>query len=217
MTIKSISILSHKGGVGKTSIGINMAVFLAKQGKNVCLLDNDFHGPSILTYFNPQVNWINDYLFGKDELDNCIQDVSEHIQTPGKLYTALANPKAEVIQDIIRLDNRRSVRMLQNLIKMKTLLEQDYKIEYLIIDSSPGTGLTTINSMLLTDSSLFVVKLSNADIMGTTEMIAGLIFQWERHIPRCSAGSSFNNEVNKQMGEKLYVRLGCIPSIRRRS
>ena len=69
----------------------------------MCLMDNDFHGPSILTFFKPQVNWINEYLFGKDELENCLQDVSKQIEASGKLYTVFANPKAEVIQDIIRL------------------------------------------------------------------------------------------------------------------
>lgn len=33
--LKTLSIMSHKGGVGKTSIAVNIAVYLAKTGKNV--------------------------------------------------------------------------------------------------------------------------------------------------------------------------------------
>jgi len=40
-------IMSGKGGVGKSTIAANLAVFLSKQGYKVGLLDVDVHGPSI--------------------------------------------------------------------------------------------------------------------------------------------------------------------------
>jgi ATP-binding protein involved in chromosome partitioning len=40
-------VLSGKGGVGKSSIAVNLAVWLSMQGKNVGLLDIDIHGPSV--------------------------------------------------------------------------------------------------------------------------------------------------------------------------
>ena len=48
--------------------------------------------------------------------------------------------------------------MLQNLIKLKKgFKDKPYDIEYLIVDCSPGTGYSTVNVMLATDSSLFIV------------------------------------------------------------
>jgi ATP-binding protein involved in chromosome partitioning len=40
-------VLSGKGGVGKSTVAVNVAVALAKAGRQVGLLDVDIHGPSV--------------------------------------------------------------------------------------------------------------------------------------------------------------------------
>ncbi|MFW9997506.1 MAG: MinD/ParA family protein [Candidatus Odinarchaeota archaeon] len=179
--MKSLSIMSYKGGVGKTSIAVNLAVYLAKIGKRVCLLENDFNGPSLNTWWQPEVSWLNDYLLGNVSIDSCLQDLSPTLDLSGKLFIGFADPTAESIKNNIRIDEEASIKMLQSLIRAKRRLEEKpYEAEYLIIDCSPGVGYSAINAMLTADCSLFIVKLSNADIIGTSRMIKGLYEQLKK-------------------------------------
>ncbi|MHA2304189.1 MAG: MinD/ParA family ATP-binding protein [Candidatus Hodarchaeales archaeon] len=230
MPLKSLAVLSHKGGVGKSSIAVNIAVHLAKKGKKVCLLDNDFHGPSIMTFFekDPEVQWFNAYLLNNVPIENCLQNFSLRLGLYGNLWIGFADPSSESIRNIIRIDQDTSFKMLQNLIRLKKQLKKPpYDIEYLIMDSAAGNTYGTVNVMLTTDASLFIIKISNADIFGTSQMIAGLYKQLKSRslvlgnlIPALDEDfdkfegikKMIEERFMKDIGEKAVEFLGWIPT-----
>ncbi len=226
--MKSLAILSHKGGVGKTSIAVNIAVYLASKGKRVCLIDNDFHGPSIYTFFKPNVTWINDYLLAEGKLEDCLQEFSSQLNLAGKLYIGFADPSHTSIQEVLQMDKDTSIGMLRKYVKLKNeLLKPPYEIEYLIVDCSPGAVFSTINVMVATDSSLFIIKLSNADILGTSQMISALHEEMKsrtlvlanfipedfvQNTEKTDESQNFIEKIfTKDIGDKVVDFLGWIP------
>lgn len=118
----AIAVASGKGGVGKTTVAVNIAVILAKSGARVGLLDADIYGPNIPT------------MMGVDHLPTPIGD---------KLLPAIAyNVKIMSIGFMVKSDQPLIWRgpMLHTAIR-QFLSDVDWgELDYLVVDLPPGTG-----------------------------------------------------------------------------
>lgn len=177
--ITVIAIHSYKGGTGKTLTAVNLATTLSKQGKRIALLDMDFGAPSLYTYFPAKwvnnASTLNDVLLRGNELSSALIDASSLIDTNGSLYVGLASHHNDQTRKMVRRgvrDSQQDAKKLFNWIE--ELDEEPYNVDYLFLDTAPGLNFLSVNSISACDISILLMRLLNADLTGTKEMIDGL-------------------------------------------
>jgi len=172
---KRIALFNHKGGVGKTTLTVNIAAALGSMGKRVLLVDAD-----------PQCN-LTSYLVAEDVLDTWLDesDTPEGVT----LWTAL-RPIVQATGDLhqiepvepgirkvlllpgdIRLSDfeeeltqmwsdcfQRKLRGLRGTSALSQLINSisaDHKIDYVFYDCGPNVG--PLNRVILLDCNFFIV------------------------------------------------------------
>ena len=129
-----VAISSCKGGVGKSTVSVNLAVSLARKGYSVGLMDADVHGPSL--------HMMMGVTREPDQRDGKIVPVEAH----GVRFMSLGLIAGEDTPVIWR--GPIVGRMLQQF-----LVDVDWgELDYLLIDLPPGTGdaqLTLAQSVIL--------------------------------------------------------------------
>ncbi len=170
---KTIAFHSYKGGTGKTTLISNLAALLAKNGKKTCLLDFDLYAPSLSTYFRKTPNYyLNDLLKGEAEISEVLVDLSSEVGASGKLLIGCSSPKKEDINEIeIKHELKWQLAAMRRVLSAKNRLFEEYKIDYLLLDTSPGIRYWSINALAAADTLLLVMKISDMDIAGTKRMV----------------------------------------------
>jgi ATP-binding protein involved in chromosome partitioning len=118
----AIAVASGKGGVGKSTVAVNLAVALAKRGARVGLMDADIYGPNIPT------------MMGLDALP----PAKDNKMTPGEAYGV----KVISIGFLVKPGQPLIWRgpMLHSAIRQFVQDVNWGEIDYLIVDLPPGTG-----------------------------------------------------------------------------
>ena len=131
----TIAVASGKGGVGKTTVSVNLAVSLAKTGAKVGLMDADIYGPNI-----PIMMGINERLGTRN---NKIAPLSKYgIEMVSVGFISQGDAAIIWRGPLVG-------RMIQQFLQDVDWREMDY----LIIDMPPGTGdaqLTLTQTIALT-------------------------------------------------------------------
>jgi ATP-binding protein involved in chromosome partitioning len=175
-----ICVASGKGGVGKSTVSVNLALSLAEQGAKVGLIDADIHGPSI-----PQ-------MLGLQGMRPSVREIK------GKHYILpLESHGIKVLSIGLLVDERQAIvwrgPMVTSALKQFVSDVIWGKLDYLVIDMPPGTGdvhltmaqtvsvtgaviVTTPQQVAVIDAkkalSMFTMSKINVPIIGVIENMA---------------------------------------------
>jgi len=125
---KIVAIGSGKGGVGKTTVAVNLAIALSRLGQRVGLIDADIYGPNVpLMMGSSQQPAVGPGNIIIPNLTHGIKTISIGYISPGDKPLVMRGP---MLHQIIR----------------QFLQQVDWgELDYLIIDLPPGTGDVVIS------------------------------------------------------------------------
>ncbi len=208
-----IAVSSGKGGVGKSTVAVNLACSMVKQGANVGILDADIYGPNV-----PLMMGLGGRTLKETNAD-------------GKLI-APENHGVKVMSMAFLVKDDQPVvwrgPMLDKVIR-QFLNDTDWgELDYLIIDLPPGTGdaqltivqatpvvgaviVTTPQDVALLDSRKGLAMFTNANIP-----VIGIVENMSYHVcQHCNERDDiFGHDGGRLAAEKLAVPfLGAVPLI----
>ncbi len=198
-----LMVLSGKGGVGKTTVAVNLATTLALRGFKVGLLDADIHGPNVPKMLGVQ---------------NAKLEVNENQMIVP--VEPIPNLKVISIQMALPQDDLPVVWRgpLKHKAIQQLLDEVDWgELDYLIIDMPPGTGDESLSVAQLIpdmDGVLIVVTPQEVAILDATKAInfARQMNKKVVGIIENMSGEIFGTGGGKKVADKYNVPfLGSIP------
>ncbi|RLD17647.1 MAG: ATP-binding protein [Caldiserica bacterium] len=200
---KKIVVMSNKGGVGKTQVSVNLSCVLSEMGKKVGLLDADVHGPSVVKALGLE---------------------GERLRASDEGIFPLEKGNLKVISMGAVLEREDSPVIWRGPLKAgairQFLSEVEWgELDYLIVDSPPGTGdeplsviqlignldggivVTTPQDIALLDSKKCVnfLKELKVPVLGIIENMSGLICPYcggEIEIFKKGGGEKAAKELN---------------------
>lgn len=129
-----------KGGTGKTFLVSQLAVYLASKGKQVILIDTDFGGANIHSFFNIKGNQktINSFFEDKELLENLVIE-------SGTEKLGIIHGDSHAI-DPGNLNYTQKMKLFRHIKRLKA--------DYILLDLGGGTNNDVIDAFLLADRKI---------------------------------------------------------------
>ena len=166
MTI--ISIINQKGGVGKTTLTVNLGYYLAYKNKKVLLIDMDPQAHSTIIYGSPEVQYTVSNILLKDKTHpkNLIYNAKVEGKNIPNLFLIPSNIRLAIAAE--QLSSR--VHREKILFKFLKELQDDY--DYILIDCPPTLGVLAINCIYTSDFFLIPIVYSRYALDGVSDLFS---------------------------------------------
>jgi septum site-determining protein MinD len=167
---KIISVHSFRGGTGKSNTTANLATLLAQKGLKVGVVDTDIVSPGIHIIFGlvdeSQIGHsLNDYLWGKCDIEDTAHDVTSNLggEISGQVLLIPSSIKPGEIARI--LQEGYDVGLLNDGFEA---LINGLNLDVLVIDTHPGLNEETLLSIAVSDDLLIILRPDKQDFQGTS-------------------------------------------------
>jgi len=206
---KTFAIANQKGGVGKTSVAVNLSASMAHYGQRVLLVDLD-----------PQGNATTGSGIDKGAVAHTVYDMllgecsaaDARVRAEGNYDVIAANRNlagAEI--EMIEID-RREYRLKESLDSIK----DDY--DYIVIDSPPALNMLTVNGFTAADSVIIPMQCEYYALEGLSDLV-GTLRKVKNNLngkieiealvrtmfdPRSMLTQQVSDEIKKHYGDKVF-------------
>ncbi|MBN2208992.1 MAG: P-loop NTPase [Candidatus Coatesbacteria bacterium] len=183
-------VLSGKGGVGKSTVAANLAVFLSRRGKKVGLLDIDIHGPSI-----PKL------LHLEEAKPQGFENTILPITFSDNLRVMSIGFLLERSDDAVIWRGPMKYGVIKQFLKDVAWGDLDY----LIVDSPPGTGdepLSIAQLIQRPDGAIIVTTPQDLSVIDVRKCIS---FCKKLHLPVLGIIENMSGFVCPKCGEKVNI------------
>lgn len=156
-----MSCVNQKGGVGKTTICVNLADALVQRGKRVLLIDMDPQGhmSQCLGVRDKSLPGVHDVLQGEKEIADVYQVISESL--------LLVPPGEHLIRlESVQMKPGRGLRLRK---AMQNLDEDQF--DYVIMDCAPSNGFLVVNAIAASQELLVPVTPDYLGLSGLSEIV----------------------------------------------
>jgi ATP-binding protein involved in chromosome partitioning len=184
-----VLVLSGKGGVGKSTVAVNLAMALCMAGKRVGLLDIDIHGPSIPTMLGLEHATVR----GAD-------DELLPVETNG----------LKVVSTGFFLRNLDDALIWRGPLKMAAIKQflKDVAwgdLDFLIVDSPPGTGDEPLSVIQLIGHLDGAVIVTTPQRVAASDVRKSITFCRQMEVPILGVVENMNGFACPHCGDITYV------------
>jgi len=185
-----ILVLSGKGGVGKSTVAVNLAMSLALAGKTVGLLDVDIHGPSI-----PKILGLEGRTVQATGQGIIPVEMAENFKVMSIGFMLPGNNDAVIWRGPMKY------QMIKQFLK-----DVEWgSLDFLIIDSPPGTGDEPLSVVQLLENADGAIIVTTPQEVALNDVRKGITFCRTLNLPVLGVLENMSGFVCPECGQKTDI------------